>query len=65
MRIVWIVQDKESHLFLYPVCGDVGYTPWVKEAGFFYSRDEAIETAVDHCTEGFDLFSFGCLFSDE
>jgi hypothetical protein len=58
MHKVWIVQDEESSCFLHPYCGDVGFTHWVREAGHFYSEQEAIETAGDHCSEGFQLFSF-------
>lgn len=55
---VWVVQDRETQCFLYPFSGDVGYTVWIREAGHFYSEEEAVETAVDHCGEGFDVFSF-------
>ena len=61
---VWIVQDRESQCFLYPACGDVGYTQWVKEAGHFLSEEEAVETAGFHCTEGFNVFSFYLLQTD-
>lgn len=53
-EIRFIVQDKESALFLTPtVDGDVGFTQWAHEAGRFESLDEAEETAALHCDEGF------------
>lgn len=55
---VFIVQDKESAQFLRPELGDVGFTPWVNEAGAFESEETAAETAACHCSEGFVMFSF-------
>ena len=49
----FIVQDKESALFLMPVDGDVGFTPWVHEAGRFDGFVEACDTAAINCHEGF------------
>jgi hypothetical protein len=49
----FIVQDKESALFLMPVEGDVGFTPWAHEAGRFDVHAEASDTAVLNCHEGF------------
>jgi hypothetical protein len=49
----FIVQDKETALFLMPVEGDVGYTPWANEAGRFDGYAEAIDTAVLNCHEGY------------
>lgn len=40
-------------LFLMPQNGDVGFTPWAHEAGRFDALDEAEDTAVHHCDEGF------------
>jgi hypothetical protein len=51
----YIVQDRESKLFLMPSEGDVGYTPWMVEAGRFDEMDAAIDTAHLHCSEGFDV----------
>lgn len=34
-EVKFIVQDKESALFLMPCEGDVGFTPWAHEAGRF------------------------------
>lgn len=53
---VWIVQDKESCLFLTPKDGDVGYTPYLTEAGHFDSAAAAYETAADCCDTGFMVF---------
>ena len=55
---VWLVQDRETGCFLYPHTGDVGFTPWLREAGRFDSEEEARDTASFHCGEGFDLLSF-------
>ncbi|RZI42523.1 hypothetical protein EGT07_14835 [Herbaspirillum sp. HC18] len=52
-EIKFIVQDKESALFLTPHDGDVGFTQWAHEAGRFESLDEAEDTAALHCDEGF------------
>lgn len=54
-EIKFIVQDKESALFLMPVDGDVGFTPWAHEAGLFDGYDEAIDTARLNCHEGYFL----------
>jgi hypothetical protein len=51
--IKFIVQDQESHFFLCPHDGDVGFTEWAHEAGRFDALDEAQETASLHCHEGF------------
>lgn len=52
-EVKFIVQDKESALFLMPYEGDVGFTPWAHEAGRFDSHSEAVDTAVLNCHEGF------------
>lgn len=52
-EIKFAVQDKESALFLMPVEGDVGFTPWLHEAGLFDAYSEAFDTAVANCHEGF------------
>ena len=44
---VYIVQSRETGDFLYPSdTGDVGHTPFVNEAGYFYDRNEAVENRV-------------------
>lgn len=53
---VWIVQDRESGLFLYPLHGDVGYTQFIDLAGHFRSREAAIDTAIDCCEPDFIVF---------
>jgi len=58
MRRVFIVQDRESALFLCPQFGDVGYTQWLHEAGRFDDEESAVETANFHCTEGFNVSTF-------
>ena len=53
--IVFVVQEVESGQFLCPYSGDVGFTHRLKEAGTFDTREEAFETACDHCDEAFDV----------
>ena len=56
---VYIVQSRETGDFLYPSdTGDVGHTPFVNEAGYFYDRNEAEETALSEIGENFIVFSF-------
>jgi hypothetical protein len=55
---VFIVQDRESAQFLRPDSGDVGFTTWIDEAGYFDNEEEASDTAIHHCSEGFIVFSF-------
>ena len=56
---VYIVQSRETGDFLYPSdTGDVGHTPFVNEAGYFYDRNEAVETALAEIGENFIVFSF-------
>lgn len=56
---VYIVQSRETGDFLYPSdTGDVGYTPFVNEAGYFFDRNEAVETALSEIGENFIVFSF-------
>ncbi|MGB7482030.1 MAG: hypothetical protein WA924_17025 [Burkholderiaceae bacterium] len=54
-EIKFIVQDRESGLFLMPQNGDVGFTSWAHEAGRFDQVDEAEETALLNCHAGFYL----------
>lgn len=53
--IVYVVQERESGLFLCPHTGDVGFTNRLVEAGTFDTREDAFETAADHCDEAFDV----------
>lgn len=56
---VYIVQSRETGDFLYPSdMGDVGHTPFVNEAGYFYERNEAVETALEEIGDNFIVFSF-------
>lgn len=56
---VYIVQSRETGDFLYPSdTGDVGHTPFVNEAGYFYDRNEAVEIALSEIGENFIVFSF-------
>jgi hypothetical protein len=52
---VYIVQDHESGQFLYPHDGSVGFTPLVRDAGYFYDQEEAVLTAVDHVDGSFTV----------
>ncbi len=36
-----------------PDDGDVGFTPWVHEAGRFECYAEAVDTAALNCSEGY------------
>lgn len=49
----FVVQDRESGLFLMPCNGDVGFTRWLHEAGRFDGYEEAIDTAALLCHEGY------------
>jgi hypothetical protein len=53
LEVKFIVQDKESGLFLMPEDGDVGFTPWAHEAGRFDGFAEASDTAGLNCHEGY------------
>lgn len=56
---VYVVQSLDTGCFLCPSdCGDVGHTEWIREAGYFNSREEAIETAHSEIGERFDVFGF-------
>lgn len=48
MRPVWVVQDRESGLFLRPFRGDVGTTRRLSQAGRFDTPDEAVEASDAH-----------------
>lgn len=58
IKEVWIVQDRESGLFLAPQDGDVGYVPLITQAGHFEEAIVAIETAADHI--GHNAVIFNC-----
>ena len=56
---VYVVQSRETGDFLYPSdTGDVGHTPYINLAGFFFNRDEAIETALEEIGDNFIVFGF-------
>lgn len=55
----FIVQDLETFEFLYPdPAGDVGLTPYIKLAGKFETRDDALSAALDELGEQFSIFQF-------
>ena len=55
----YIVQDLETHEFLYPdPYGDVGQTPNVKSAGHYDSREDAINAGVEEIGNDFVIFPF-------
>lgn len=48
MQVHYIVQDLESFEFLYPSAdGDVGLTPYIKQAGYFDELEDALEAGRD------------------
>ncbi len=56
---VYVVQSRETGDFLYPSdTGDVGHTPYINLAGYFFDRDEAIETALEEIGDNFIVFGF-------
>ncbi|UXY14091.1 hypothetical protein N8I74_12255 [Chitiniphilus purpureus] len=57
----FLVQDKDSGLFLCPREGDVGYTKYVDQAGPFDSYEEALDTAKYNLGANFIIWSFGRL----
>jgi hypothetical protein len=64
-EVKFIVQDKESALFLMPVEGDVGFTPWAHEAGRFDAVADAVDTAVLNCHEGYFVTVVLCPEAEE
>ena len=55
----YIVQDLETHEFLYPdPFGDVGQTPNVKSAGHYDTREDALNAGVEEIGNEFVIFSF-------
>ncbi|WP_370686939.1 hypothetical protein [Neisseria sp. Dent CA1/247] len=56
---VYVVQSRETGDFLYPSdTGDVGHTPYINQAGYFFDRNEAIETALEEIGGNFIVFGF-------
>lgn len=55
--VKYVVQDAETGLFLMPAEGDVGFTPWLHEAGRFDQFGEAHDTATFNCHQGFYITS--------
>lgn len=56
---VYVVQSRETGDFLYPSdTGDVGHTPYINQAGYFFDRNEAIETALEEIGDNFIVFGF-------
>lgn len=55
----FIVQDLETFEFLYPDSnGDVGQTPFLKNAGRYDSRDDALQAGIEECGGQFSVVSF-------
>ena len=55
----YIVQDLETHEFLYPdPFGDVGQTPNIKSAGHYDFPEDAINAGVEEIGNEFFIFSF-------
>ena len=55
---VYVVQSLNSGDFLCPYEGDVGFTPYLYRAGFFYDREEAVSTAIEEIGHNFNVFGF-------
>lgn len=49
MKRGYVVQDEETRKFLAPVCGDVGFVPFLTDAGVFHDLEEAEYALSDHC----------------
>ena len=55
----FIVQDLESHDFIYPdPFGDLGFTQNLKSAGQFESYEDAFNAGTDEIGGGFQIFAF-------
>ena len=53
----YIVQDLETHEFLYPdPFGDVGQTPNVKSAGHYDTREDALNAGVEEIGIGIGIW---------
>lgn len=58
MQIKYIVQDLETCEFLYPSPdGDVGQTPYIKQAGHFEEMQDALDAGED-LGAPFAIFTF-------
>ena len=55
----FIVQDLESHEFLYPdPFGDIGFTANLKSAGQYESYEDALQAGADEIGGEFQIFAF-------
>lgn len=55
----YIVQDLETHEFLYPEpFGGIAFTPNLKSAGCYESYEDALEAGIDEIGGDFQIFSF-------
>ena len=55
----FIVQDLESHEFLYPDAqGDIGQTPFIKHAGQYNTFEDACNAGTEEIGDMFTVFSF-------
>ena len=55
----FIVQDLETHEFIYPdPFGDVGFTQNLKSAGHFESYEDALNSGISEIGGGFQIFQF-------
>lgn len=55
----FIVQDMETHEFLYPdPFGDTGFTPHLRSAGQYESYEDALQAVFDEIGGDFQIFSF-------
>lgn len=52
----YIVQDLDSFEFLYPdPNGDIGQTPYLKTAGRFESREDALQAGIEETSGQFSV----------
>ncbi|MBS1157770.1 MAG: hypothetical protein H6R15_189 [Proteobacteria bacterium] len=61
----YIVQDRESGLFLGFEDGDIAPVRLVKQAVPFETAEGATMTALDHCDAGYIVFPFYLEVNDE
>lgn len=55
----FIVQDLESHEFLYPdPFGDTGFTANLKAAGQYELYEDALQAGIDEIGGEFQIFAF-------
>lgn len=56
----YVVQDRESGLWLAPIDGDVGFVRDFASVGVFYDLEEAEYALIDHCSGSGSVFVVCC-----